>query len=414
MDNSHRDRTIESLLRRREIDASQPTDQCVDAESLAAWMEGGLSDDAGAAVEKHAAGCARCQALLASMSRTAPDVEVRPWWRSVTAKWLIPVAASATALVVWISVGREPVPSMTQPAPPVEASRPANPPANPAAAPLVPLPETLESRTKAADKPSTQFAQSADAARARQELDKKLDRRADDQRLAAAVKPKPSAATQPVVRGGAGEANDALRPQGQMTADSSARSAAPPPLSAPAPAAAPPATAAPAPQPVNAAPAEAKPTPVAGLAESVGVSREVLAKQRAAGVAGTTAVVEIPSPDPNYRWRILPPTAVQRSTDGGTTWSIVDPLRAAFRAGAETPIVLTAGSSPSRDVCWIVGRAGTVLLSTNGATSQRRPFPETVDLTAVRATSMNAAIVTAADGRQFATTDGGATWVLAK
>src|SRR5262245_43272587 len=113
-----RDRTIESLLRRREIDASQPTDQCVDAESLAAWMEGGLSGDARATVEKHAVGCARCQALLASMARTAPDVEVRPWWRSVTAKWLVPVAAIVTALVVWLSVG-EPVSPTLQQSPPI-------------------------------------------------------------------------------------------------------------------------------------------------------------------------------------------------------------------------------------------------------------------------------------------------------
>ncbi len=407
-----RDRTIESLLRRREIDASQPTDQCVDAESLAAWMEGGLSDDARAAVEKHAAGCARCQALLASMARTAPDVEVRPWWRSVTAKWLVPVAAIATALVVWISVGREPLPSMTQPAPTVEVARQANPPETPATAPAVPVPETLESRTQAADKPSPQFAQSADSARARPELDK-LERRAHDQQLPAAVKPKASAASRPAVSGGAGAgaANDALRPQGQTMG--SGRSVAPPPP-APATVAGTPALAAPAPQPVTAAPAEANPTPVAGLAESVN-PREVAAKRLAADAAVTASVVEIPSPDPNYRWRILPPTAIQRTTDGGTTWSVVDPLRTAFRAGAaQTPIVLTAGSSPSRDVCWIVGRAGAVLLSTNGATWQRRPFPEPVDLIAVRATTMAAAMVTAADGRQFATSDGGATWTLAK
>ena len=97
------------------------------------------------------------------------------------------------------------------------------------------------------------------------------------------------------------------------------------------------------------------------------------------------------------------------------TWSIVDPLRTAFRAGAETPpTVLTAGSSPSRDVCWIVGRAGTVLLSTNGATWQRRPFPESVDLGGVRASSATNAVVTTADGRQFVTIDAGATWGLVK
>src|SRR5262245_44268578 len=310
-----RDRAIESMLRRREIEASEPTDQCVDAESLAAWMEGGLSGDARATVEKHAAGCARCQALLASMARTAPDIEVRPWWRSVTAKWLVPVAAIATALVVWISVGREPAPpTLQQPAP--QASVDSAPP---------------------------QVAQTGDAeAQARKEFDEKLERRQDDKRRAP---------------------TDALRRQRQVVTDSSARSAAaasPPP--APAPVAASPAPVAgspapvapPAAQPLNVASAE-KPAPVGGLAESVSVSREFAAKQSAAD-AITVAGIEVQSPDPNYRWRIVPPTAIQRSTDGGTTWTVVDPLRTALRGGAETPTVLTAGSSPSRDVCWIVGR----------------------------------------------------------
>ena len=97
---TNRDRSIESLLRRREGDVPQSTDQCVDAESLAAWMESGLTADARATVEKHAAGCLRCQALLASMARTEPHEEPRPWWRSVTAKWLVPIAAVATAFVV--------------------------------------------------------------------------------------------------------------------------------------------------------------------------------------------------------------------------------------------------------------------------------------------------------------------------
>jgi photosystem II stability/assembly factor-like uncharacterized protein len=163
---------------------------------------------------------------------------------------------------------------------------------------------------------------------------------------------------------------------------------------------------------------EAKPAaPVAGVAESVNISREAAAKELAAGRGVETfraAPLEIRSPDPNYRWRISPPTVIQRSTDGGKTWSIVDPLRAATRADGGTAAVLTAGSSPSRDVCWIVGRTGTVLLSTNGATWLRRPFPENVDLTGVRALDGRSATVTAVDGRRFATADGGATWSLVK
>jgi hypothetical protein len=145
------------------------------------------------------------------------------------------------------------------------------------------------------------------------------------------------------------------------------------------------------------------------------------------GGGGGINAIEIRSPDPTYRWRILPATGMQRSTDGGTTWASVDPLTSATRAnaGAAPPTsanrgnsgattVLTGGSSPSRDVCWLVGRAGVVLLSTNGATWQRRPFPETTDLTSVRASSATNAVVMTADGRQFLTIDGGATWSAVK
>jgi putative zinc finger protein len=422
MDNSDRDRTIESLLRRHEANAPPSTDQCVDAELLAGWMEGGLSADARAAVERHAAGCARCQALLASMARSAPDIDVLPWWRSVTAKWLVPVAAIATALVVWISVGREPVPARTQQAPPVEASRTAKPSESPAAAATVPPsgPVPAAPRGASADTPSPTLARTDRESGRRQELDKKIGDRPNERRLASATEPNQTAAPLPVVGGVAGGTVDALRPQGQTLADSSARSAAaapPPPAPATVAGAQPPVAAPRAAQPANVTSAEAKPAPVGGVQESVSVLPQAPAQQRAAGRAGEnfrTTAVEIVSPDPNYRWRILPPSAIQRSTDGGTTWASVDPLRTATPAAGGAATMLTAGSSPSRDVCWIVGRAGLVLLSTNGATWQRRPFPENVDLTGIRASSATNAAVTTADGRQFATSDGGATWLVVK
>jgi photosystem II stability/assembly factor-like uncharacterized protein len=94
------------------------------------------------------------------------------------------------------------------------------------------------------------------------------------------------------------------------------------------------------------------------------------------------------------------------------TWAVVDPVPATTRAGAA--VALTAGFSPSRDTCWIVGRAGLVLLSSDGATWQRRAFPEPMDLTGVRASDAQHAVVTTTDGRQFVTTDGGVTWALVK
>ena len=129
-----RDRSIEVLLRqtRQDDDDLTTTEQCVDAEALAAWVDGSLSGQALADAEQHAAGCARCQALLASMAKTMPEVETRPWWRSVTAKWLVPVAAVATALVVWVSVERRPEDALARPTSPAAGSA--------APAPVTPAP----------------------------------------------------------------------------------------------------------------------------------------------------------------------------------------------------------------------------------------------------------------------------------
>jgi photosystem II stability/assembly factor-like uncharacterized protein len=58
----------------------------------------------------------------------------------------------------------------------------------------------------------------------------------------------------------------------------------------------------------------------------------------------------------------------------------------------------------------VAGRAGVVLLSTDGRRFSRVPFPETMDLSAVRATDARSASVSTTDGRTFSTIDGGVTW----
>ena len=111
--------------------------------------------------------------------------------------------------------------------------------------------------------------------------------------------------------------------------------------------------------------------------------------------------VEIASPDASIRWRIGAAGMVQRSSDGGATWETLS-------IGATED--LTAASAPSATVCWIAGRAGTVLLTTNGREWQRVAFPERVDIIAIQAVDGRAATVTTADGRTFRTADGGVTW----
>jgi photosystem II stability/assembly factor-like uncharacterized protein len=122
-----------------------------------------------------------------------------------------------------------------------------------------------------------------------------------------------------------------------------------------------------------------------------------------------TVAATIASPDPGVAWRLAHDragTLIDRTTDGGRKWE-VQHLPSDAR--------VSAGAAPSRDVCWLVGPAGTVLLTVDGgATWQRVVAPEASDLIGVGAVSPDEATVTTADGRRFATADRGRTWSAVK
>jgi hypothetical protein len=96
---------------------------CLDAETLAAWMDGGLTGAALADVQAHVAGCERCQMLLGAMGQTraaAPASDLVPASRRWLA-WAVPLTAAATAVVIWVAIPeqKQPVPSP----PPTSAHR---------------------------------------------------------------------------------------------------------------------------------------------------------------------------------------------------------------------------------------------------------------------------------------------------
>jgi hypothetical protein len=282
---------------------------CLDAEALAAWVDGGLSGEALVRARTHVADCARCQAIVAVMVRTEAAVAApaeRPARRWLG--WLVPLAAAATAVAIWVAVPGTPIPPLAK-AVKEEAAAPVAPPAAPA-----------EGRRQAAARDEAQSAAKLeakkrdDAARANKEIDR-------------------FAARDAVV-------------------------ATPPPT---------------------------------------------VAAERVLGQAAARAEIvsiEVVSPDPLVRWRIRA-ARLEKSSDAGKTWDAVT-------SGVASE--LTSGSAPSATVCWLVGRAGVILLTTDGRTWRRVTFPETTDLSAVRATDAKSATVTTADGREWSTTDGGATW----
>src|SRR5262245_6457727 len=108
------DAVMDRLLRdamARQIDDADGVEspECLDVETLAAWCEGSLDRSAKARAETHAAGGARCQAMLAAMARTesvvpAPRGQAAP---SSLRKWVMmlgPAVAAAAAVVLWFAV----------------------------------------------------------------------------------------------------------------------------------------------------------------------------------------------------------------------------------------------------------------------------------------------------------------------
>src|SRR6266404_4095080 len=98
--------------------------RCLDAETVARWADDTLSRKERAAVEAHAASCARCQSMLAAMARTAPPAVARSWFRSPIVAWVAPLTVAAAALLIYVEVAPR-----SRPAAPAASAVAMNPPA---------------------------------------------------------------------------------------------------------------------------------------------------------------------------------------------------------------------------------------------------------------------------------------------
>jgi hypothetical protein len=110
-----RDRSIDDMLRqsfRARGGAGAADSSCPDAETLAAWADGSLSTSTLATVEAHLSDCSRCQrvvAVLAKLPASGPVSEPR-WQWGLALRWLVPLAATATAIAIWVAVPRREAP----------------------------------------------------------------------------------------------------------------------------------------------------------------------------------------------------------------------------------------------------------------------------------------------------------------
>ena len=339
-----RDRILEQALTHELHAAGTPDrDSCVDAETLGAWADGGLDGAQMAAVEGHVSTCGRCQAIVGLVSRSAP-VASGPEaagsffsWRW----WLAPLAATAAAATLWMiaPAQRDIVVAPTSVAAPARETLARNG-AKDRPIPIDPPPP----------KPAQEPPASGDRARRPNTPAKTRDDRGERLGDVSAKQEGGLAAKKP----DAGARN--------LLQDKVAVAGAP-------------------------APAVATPSLLAApeLQKSARLS---------------FAPVEIVSPDPSRRWRIVN-GAIERSEDGGASWVGIRPP-----AGES----ITGGTAPARSICWLIGSSGLVLVTADGVTFARVPLPERVDVTAVTATDASSAVVTTADGRRFRTDDSGRNW----
>jgi hypothetical protein len=344
----------------------------LDAETVAAWMDGGLDSASLAAAEAHASNCERCQALLATVTKTMPQetgsLEAASiganWWRW----WMTPIAAAAAAVTLWMVVPQERLRQVAT-APSLQMTAPAAPAAESARARDEAAPPKAETAAPSDPQPGRQRpAEGGQFAEGK--------RKADTAPRAAQEKPQVA----PGKLGAAANVADAVGAKDRRdnkAEERLARVEAEPPR-------------APAAQ-MAAAPAAAAPAESAAARESAITQ---LRKQ-------TTPLVFV-SPDPRFRWRATA-AGVEFSVDGGRTWL---PVR--LPQGE----VITGGASPAPLACWLVGRRGLVLLATDGTNFTRLPFPESVDLVAVSSPEPRIATVTTADGRRFRTENAGRSWSL--
>ena len=379
------------------------TAACVDAETLAAWVDEGLPKAEAAAVEMHLAECERCTAMVATFARTIPDATVaESLWTRWHLRWLVPLATAATVAAVWVLVPRTDSPQMTLGRAATTESQAAA--AADAAQPTTPT-EIKEQEARTAPAPS----KPADALAKREESLQALRQSTDERRADA------DQAAKRLQAGGVNEsiavapppAREADRAEAKSADAQTERFSPPIPSANAVPPAAPAARAAAtapaaeesarrAPAAAPAPPAAAPPPAARGAASSAQAPAvSSLARARA-------AIVEIASPDPMTRWRVIGAGQVERSTNGGARWEA---------AKLPESATLIAGSSPSPSICWLVGRTGSIYVTTDGLRFVRVPFPDRTDFVSIQATDGRRATVVTIDGRTMRTDDQGATWI---
>jgi putative zinc finger protein len=367
------------------------TAACVDAETLAAWADGALPKVQAAAVEMHLADCERCTAMVATFARTIPDTPVaESLWTRWHLRWLVPLATAATVAALWVLVPRPESPQTTIGRVPTTESQAAA--AAESAQPSTasePKEQETQTAAPAPSKPADTFAKREEPRQAPRQLADQ--RQADSDTAANRLPSAPLSETIAIVPPPPREAD---RAEAKSADEQTERFSRPTPSAN----AAPPAAPSPAVPEASTARAPAAASPPAAL----GAAASAQARAVASPAREQAAIVEVVSPDPMTRWRVVGAGRVERSTNGGRRWEA---------ATLPESATLIAGSSPSPSICWLVGRTGSIYVTTDGLRFVRVPFLDRTDFVSIQATDGRRATVVTIDGRTMRTEDQGVTWI---
>ena len=353
-------------------------DGCPEPEVLAAYWERSLASGERARCESHLADCLRCQAQLVALARTATAADDPSGHTSVNLGWLLdwrwfaPAATVAVVLLaVWVIEPGAPAERGPAVADTEVASR-----SREGLAELETEPLDTGQRRDAAAPPPERSAEAALVPTA--ETTVLPSEEAVVARAPAQTERRENASVEPEAR-----AADEVRRLEQQSLDARVAPTAPVDPQRPAQ------------RELDDASTERR------LVTESFAAREAAAVSTIATLADADTGIIIATPDTASLWRLTPSGGIERSTDGGATW-------AAQLTGAN--VEFTAGAAPSASTCWMVGRAGAVFRTLDGETWEPISPPTAADLASVEASDGMRATVTATDGTQYRTADGGETW----
>jgi hypothetical protein len=427
----NRDKASADLLRRTLASSAAAAEPCPEPEILAVYSERALDADETAHYELHFSQCARCRDQLARLVRAAAPADPRarrhrwvwPW------TWFVLTPVTAALLFAAVLVLRRPAsksaseqrlmamqtsnqpPPVHEPGPEDRVQEAQQPPSvNPASPPS---PSRMRSAAGSMQRTAPDYTAAIASPPPRPAVapaptDKELSdsyatnlrlQLRDDtavQKVANPVQQAPATQTP----GGGVQSGNIKQPRAQsqsvtVETDAATRTSV-----------------APVPQTLadnsagsaggssaEATPKKARPMFMAAGGAAVG--NQMVAVE--APIGRSTRML-VRSPDPQVLWRISGGRSVDMSADAGATW----------RAQWTSPTAqVVAGSAPSIDTCWLVGRGGMVLLTTDANKWQTITPPADADFASVAAVDASSATVTATDGRQFKTSDGGKHWTVA-